>query len=114
MRWIEVEPACGPWRFIVPLAGIGGRGFSANLDLWLDPQLDQAELTHDDMERLQCFLLIARLKDRGLGEAVQSLRDMVDFYVEEPPPALPPAPRVPIRARVSGAYTSTVPPISEE
>jgi hypothetical protein len=74
----------------------------------------KVDLRPEDLSRLECYALIARLKDRGLDEAVQSLRNMVEFYAEEPPPALPPSPARSVPARVSGSYVSTVPPISEE
>ena len=61
-----------------------------------------------------CLLLVSRLKDRGLREALQSLREMVEFYAEEPPPALPLSPARSVRAKVVGSYTSTAPPFAEE
>jgi len=73
----------------------------------------RGEFGSEDRNRLECYVLIARLKDRGLGEAVKSLRDMVEFYVEEPSLALPPPVRS-VQAKVGRSYTSTVPPLAEE
>ena len=74
----------------------------------------KTQLGAEDRNRLECYVLIARLRDRGLGEAVKSLRDMVEFYVEEPPLTLPPSPVRSVQAKVGRSYTSTVPPFAEE
>ena len=74
----------------------------------------EIDLRPVDVHRLECYALITLIKDRGLGEAVQSLRDMVEFYSEEPAPALAAPPARPMRAAVVGSYTSTVPPLAEE
>ena len=111
-RWEEAEP-CWPSRFVLPLAGSNDSQYSVCLDVRLDVPTQMAEFTREDWERLACLLLVSRLQARGLSEAVQSLRDMVEFYAEEPAPALPP-PIHSVPAKVSRSYTSTVPPITEE
>ena len=72
------------------------------------------DLCQEDHHRLECYALIARLKDHGLGEAVESLRGMVEFYAEKLPNALPQSPVRSVRVKVGRGYTSTVPPLSEE
>ncbi len=73
----------------------------------------RVELRAEDKCRLACHALIAQIKDRGLVEAVESLRDMVEFYGEEPLPVIAPPVRS-VQAKVGRSYTSTVPPFVEE
>jgi len=102
-------------RFRFPLDLGWECGFAAVLELRVPAGPgEKAELKREDLDRLECYVLIARLADRGLGEAVQSLRDMVDFYDEEPSPALPTPPPRSVRAKVGRSYTSTAPPLAEE
>ena len=68
----------------------------------------------EDRHRIECHVLIGRLHARGLGEAVGALRDMVEFYVEDLAPALPPPPVRSVQARIGVGYISTVPPFAEE
>ncbi len=91
-HWTGTDPH-GPQRYVFPLLGSEAGTYSVCLDLWLDCPPEYTEFAHDDWDRLACLLLISRLKARGLGEAVQSLRDMVEFYAEEPPPRFRPHPQ---------------------
>lgn len=84
------------------------------LELFLHSPSGTIDLRPEDADRIRCHYYITQLADRGLGEAVQSLRDMVAFYTEDATPVLPPLPAQPVRTKVIGSYTSTVPPFSEE
>lgn len=68
----------------------------------------------EDTKRIACYMLITSLAERGLPEAFQSLRDMVEFYHAPLPPALPRAAVESVHAHVGRSYTTTMPPISEE
>ena len=83
------------------------------LELFLHTTYGTVDLRPEDVERIRCHVFIMQLKDRGLAEAVESLRDMVGFYSEEPAPALSP-PVHSVQGKIGRSYTSTVPPISEE
>ena len=76
--------------------------------------LDGVEPTDPLGKRLLCLALILKLEDRGFDEAVQSLRDMVDFYAEAwPEPTPTPAP-VPIPVRVSRIEIAPVFAVTED
>lgn len=65
--------------------------------------------------RLICHALVERLADRGLPEAVESLREMVAFHdrAQSQPKLLPqPAPK-PIQMRYAGNVVSTLPEVIE-
>ncbi len=85
-----------------------------SLDVFLHASAGTINLHPGDAERIRCFYYITQLDSRGLGKAVQSLRDMVEFYAEEPLPPLLAPPARSVTAKVGRSYTSTVPPFAEE
>lgn len=78
-------------------------GTTANLDL-----------SRGEQVRLLCHALIQRLDERGLGEAVESLVDMVRFF-DAPPSVqrtLPTGPASPVK--VGPAVVRPVCPVAED
>jgi hypothetical protein len=66
-----------------------------------------------DLNRLFCHVLIHQLPDEGLGEAVESLTEMCEFYARLPAPytALPqPAPQ-PVKVKLLGTQAETYPSV---
>ena len=74
----------------------------------------EADLPDLMKARLLGHFLLMQLPDEGMGEAVESLTRMWDFYRKTPtyPPALPTSWSIPVR--VTGSYVEPVYPVTEE
>lgn len=68
-------------------------------------------LSETEARRVACLYLITRLADRGLPEALESLRDMVTFYDVPPAPALTERGPQPVRGRSIGERAETYPTV---
>jgi len=94
------------------------RSLLASLRLARTPEghlaLDGVEPTDPLGKRLLCLALLLKLEDRGFDEAVQSLRDMVDFYAEPWPEPTPPPTLVRIPVSISRIEIAPVYPVTEE
>lgn len=97
----------------LPIAG-PARGCSPRPDLHLEIAPGSLDLTAEEWERLACQLLASRLPDRGVHEALESLREIAEFHSGQPQSIQPQAPSQPIRTRIAGSYTSITPPFDEE
>jgi len=94
------------------------RSLLASLRLARTPEghlaLDGVEPTDPLGKRLLCLALLLKLEDRGFDEAVQSLRDMVDFYAEPWPEPTPPPTEVSISVTMLPGYIELVPAVTED
>ena len=114
-RWphIDDDPDAKSYWFRFPLAHQPDC-FSAFLDLYIHEPPEGVTLSETDADRLLCHLLLQRMPDEGLKEAIESLSGMCEFYrlpAGSPKPL--PAPKS-VRARITGSYVAPVFPATEE
>jgi hypothetical protein len=84
------------------------------VELRLDETAAQSEALVIPLQRMICHVLVDQLPDQGLGELVESLVGMVDFYaVRSTQPSLG-APARPARSRVLGHYERPVFQVTED
>ncbi len=75
---------------------------------------EEFHMTNYETSRMVCHLVIQNLPDSAMGDAVESLKGMYEFY-RDPPLAIPVTARnPPVKATVSRSYTAPVYPITEE
>lgn len=113
--YLRFEPSAGELgqHWFLPLLGQPGEACFA-LGLHLFGASDTTELPDSILKRLLCHVLLQRLPDEGLDEAVESLFQMNEFY--RLPRYVPPAPlpRKSIPVRMGKSIIAPVFPVTED